>query len=108
MPVDHGERHVDQLYLHPRVPQQPLGLDWTIQGDVASMAGSPSFPSLSIIGDHGIWPETTEEFTLVHPRGPYQLRACQGREDSAMASPSSKTTFSLGCSLALMPSSTTD
>ena len=80
-PVDHGERHADQLHLHPRVPQQLLGLDRTIQGDTAGKAGSPLSPGLSITGAHRSWPETTEELTPVHPRDPVQLRARQQRED---------------------------
>lgn len=41
-PVDHGERHGDQLLLGPRLPLQPLGLDWTVQGDVVGETGSLS------------------------------------------------------------------
>lgn len=53
--MDHGERHADQLYLHPRLPQQPLGLDWTVQGDVMARQGvSQPLPSgLSILGPTG-------------------------------------------------------
>lgn len=54
-PVDHGG-HADQLFLDPRLHQQLLGLDWTVQGDVTGKTESLS---------HSLW--------FIHPEGSQEL-----------------------------------
>lgn len=77
--VDHGERHVDQLLLDPGLSQQPLGLDWTIQGDVAGKTWCPSAPPLWLIhfGDSRELGTETEELVLVPHKGPCPPRGWQ-------------------------------
>lgn len=77
--MDHGERHVDQLLLDPRLSQQPLGLDWTIQGDVASKTWCPSAIPLCFIHPEGSWElgTETEELMLIPHTSPCPPRGWQ-------------------------------
>lgn len=67
-PAHHGERHADQLLPDRRLPQQPLGLDWPVQGDVAGGQGAhQSHPptGLSILSAHGSWAQRLQSYP--HP-----------------------------------------
>lgn len=92
-PVDH-RGHADQLLLDPRLHQQLLGLDWTVQGDVTGKTGSPSATAsgLSILRAHRSWAQT-EELTLTHPRVLAHLGTGSEREGaySMMARPRNET-----------------
>lgn len=112
-PVHHGERHADQLRPDRRLPQQPLGLDWPVQGDVAGGQGAhQSHPPHRFIYSECSWELGTEtaELPSSTPRVLAHRGASSEGEEAGgmMTSLRNETILSVGLDMGPVSSQTTD